>query len=343
MALHSQMRRDYISNRWVIYAPRRAKRPSDFAVKRLRTKPSICPFCRGNENMTPPATLLYVARQNRLQKIAHEGPRRRSDWVVRCVPNMYPAVQLNRSGSGYSKRPPLAQRPAVGFHEIIIESPIHDDHPHRATQEQIAFWLRAAIDRVKDLARQKEVRSIVLFRNHGVEAGASIAHAHSQLITTPIVPPQIEEEYEALTRSRRIAGECALCQVVDREPKSPRGILSMTDFSVIAPWASLCPFEFWIMPKQHNSSIVKLRSTQVEELSKILHISLVGLAELLSDPPYNLVFHFGPTKAKGNAFHWHIRVYPKLSIQAGFELGSGIYINTMKPEAAAQALRRTIR
>jgi UDPglucose--hexose-1-phosphate uridylyltransferase len=340
--LHSEMRRDYITNNWVIYAPSRAKRPSDFAVKRARTKPSVCPFCKGNENMTPPATLLYVAQQNRVQKITHEGPRRRSDWVVRCVPNMYPAVYSDRSDTEYSKRSSLAQRAAVGFHEIIIESPSHDDHPHRATQEQIAFWLRAAIDRVKVLVRQKEVRSIVLFRNHGVEAGASIAHAHSQLITTPIVPPQVEEEYEAIVRSRRVAGECALCQIMDRESKSPRRILSATDFSVIAPWASICPFEFWIMPKQHSSSIVQLKLIQVEELSKILRASLGGLASLLSDPPYNLVFHLGPTKAKSNAFHWHIRVYPKLSIQAGFELGSGISINTMKPEVAARALRRTI-
>jgi UDPglucose--hexose-1-phosphate uridylyltransferase len=311
-------------------------------VKRARTKPSVCPFCKGNENMTPPATLLYVAQQNRVQKITHEGSRRRSDWVVRCVPNMYPALYSNHSGTGYSKRSSLAQRPAVGFHEIIIESPIHDDHPHRANQEQIALWLRAVVDRIKELTKRKVVRSVVLFRNHGVEAGASIAHAHSQLITTPIVPPLIEKEYKAFARSRRIAGECALCQVVDRESKSPRRILSAPDFSVIAPWASISPFEFWIMPKQHSSSIVQLKPIQVEELSKILRASLGGLASLLSDPPYNLVFHLGPAKAKDNAFHWHIRVYPKLLIQAGFELGSGISINTMKPEAAAQALRRRI-
>jgi UDPglucose--hexose-1-phosphate uridylyltransferase len=340
--MHGEMRHDYITDRWVIYAPGRAKRPSDFAAKRTKTKPKVCPFCRGNENMTPPATLLYVAEQNRVHKISHEGRRRRSDWVVRCVPNMYPALCSNHSHTRSSRRSPLVRRPAIGFHEIIVESPIHDDHPHRASHEQIVLWLGAAVDRVRHLTRQKDVRSLVLFRNHGVEAGASIAHAHSQLITTPIVPPHIEEEHVALVRSWGIAGECALCQVVDRESRSPRGILRTSNFSVIAPWASLYPFEFWIIPRLHSPSIAQLRSIQVEELSKILRLSLGGLARFLSDPPYNLVFHLGPTRANDNAFHWHIRVHPRLSTQGGFELGSGVYINTMKPEAAAQSLRRII-
>jgi UDPglucose--hexose-1-phosphate uridylyltransferase len=338
-----EMRSDYLTDRWVIYAPGRAKRPSDFAAKRARTKPKVCPFCRGNECMTPPATLIYVTEQNRVNKIVHEGRRRRSDWVVRCVPNMYPAVRSGHSYTRSSRRSLLVQRPAIGFHEIIVESPTHDDHPHRASQEQIALWLSAAVDRVRDLTKRKEVRSVVLFRNHGVEAGASIAHAHSQLMTTPTVPPHIEEEHVALARSKSITGECALCQVVDLESRSSRGILSTSDFSVIAPWASLYPFEFWIIPKRHSASIVQLRSIPVEELSGILRLMLGGLAKLLSDPPYNLVFHLGPTRAKDNAFHWHIRVHPRLSTQGGFELGSGIYINTIKPEDAAQSFRRTIR
>jgi UDPglucose--hexose-1-phosphate uridylyltransferase len=340
--MRNEIRRDYLTGRWVILAPGRSKRPSDFAVKRIHGEPKTCAFCRGNENLTPPANLLFIPQPKGVIKTADKGRRRRSDWVVRCIPNLYPAVSSLGSKAERSDQFPFLRQAAFGFHEIIIESPKHDDHPHRASQTQTEFWLNAAIDRVNDLSDRKGVESIVLFRNHGREAGASIAHAHSQIITTPIVPTRLEEECEALKRIRRMTGSCALCKVRAHEAKSPRRVLSSHGYDVITPWASLFPFEFWIIPKRHSPSIVGLSQKEVEELAKILRLSFKALAGLLSDPPYNLAFHLAPARTHDDVFHWHIEVYPKLTVWAGFELGSGMYINTMKPEIAAQALRREI-
>jgi len=338
----NEIRRDYLTGRWVIFAPRRSKRPSDFAVKRVHGETKTCAFCRGNENLTPPANLLFIRQPDGILRTADKARTRRSDWIVRCIPNMYPAVSPLSSKAKRSDQFPFLRRTAFGFHEIIIESPKHDDHPHRASQAQTQLWLDAAIDRVTDLSDRKGVESIVLFRNHGKEAGASIAHAHSQIITTPIVPTRLAEESEALKRFRRITGDCALCKIRAHEAKSPRRVLNLHDYVVITPWASVFPFEFWIIPKRHSPSIIGLSTREVEELAKTLRLSLKALAGLLSDPPYNLAFHLAPTKAHDDVFHWHIEVYPKLSVWAGFELGSEMYINTMKPETSAQALRKEI-
>jgi UDPglucose--hexose-1-phosphate uridylyltransferase len=139
-----------------------------------------------------------------------------------------------------------------------------------------------------------------------------------------------------------MTGECALCQIRAHEVKSPRKILSLPNFAVLTPWASVFPFEFWIIPRRHQSSVADLTFDEIEELANVFRVSFRALARLLSDPPYNLAFHLGPTNAHDDVYHWHIEVYPKLAIQAGFELGSGMYLNTMKPEAAAQALREEI-
>jgi UDPglucose--hexose-1-phosphate uridylyltransferase len=255
---------------------------------------------------------------------------------------MYPAVSPTHPRAKSPDRFPLLARAAIGLHEIIVESPRHDDHPHEASQEQTGLWLNAAIDRINYLTERKDVESVALFRNHGKEAGASIAHAHSQIITTPSIPARIKEEHEALKHFQRMTGNCALCQVRAREVKSSRRILNLPNFTVIAPWASVFPFEFWILPRRHQPSIADLTRNEVEELANVLRVSFKALAGLLSDPPYNLAFHLGPTKAHDDVYHWHIEVYPKLAIQGGFELGSGMYINTMKPETAAQALREEI-
>jgi len=156
------------------------------------------------------------------------------------------------------------------------------------------------------------------------------------------VPTRLREEYDAMKRFRGMTGNCALCKVRAYEAKSPRRILSSHDYDVITPWASVFPFEFWIIPKRHSPSIIGLSQKEVEKLAKALRLSFEALAGLLSDPPYNLAFHLAPTTAHDDIFHWHIEVYPKLAVWAGFELGSGMYINTMKPETAAQALRREI-
>ena len=291
--------------------------------------------------MTPPANLLYIQDEGQLLKLRDSTRERRSDWLVRCIPNLFPALSQSGGRSlsrGLQGRFPHSKRAAKGAHEIIIESPVHDDHPHRANQEQIALWLQAAIDRVNVLGRTKNIVAVSVFRNHGREAGASIAHAHSQIIATPLVPPRVEEEQRALNSFHEETGRCALCYVRAAESNSERKILNTRYFSVFTPWASVFPFEFWIVPKRHSATIVDLSKEEIADLAKTIGSSFRALARLLSDPPYNLIFHLRPSTRREKTYHWHIEVYPKLSIHAGFELGTGMYINTLKPEAAAKAL-----
>jgi UDPglucose--hexose-1-phosphate uridylyltransferase len=254
---------------------------------------------------------------------------------------LYPALSGSENNSlSLEKRTvfPHMSRRAIGAHLIIIESPRHDDHPHHASQKQIELWLRAAIDLVNKLERTKYAKFVALFRNHGREAGASIAHAHSQIITNPIIPTRIGQEHRAMKKFHNEEGGCALCRVRAAEARSERKILDLKNFTVFAPWASIFPFEFWIVPKRHSPRIVGLSHDEIRDLAATIQLSFRALAKAVSDPPYNAIFHQSPSKSHDGAFHWHVEVYPKLSIHAGFELGTGTYINTLKPETAAAAL-----
>jgi len=342
----NELRRDYLLDRWVIFAPRRAKRPTDYVMPRSKANPKTCVFCPRHENLTPPAKLLYVLEDHKILELKDRGQHRRSDWLVRCIPNLYPALSgpensslqpLNRT------RFPHVRQSARGNHLIVIESPRHDEHPHNASRRQIELWLTAAMHIVNELEHAKTSKSVALFRNHGREAGASIAHAHSQIIATPIVPTTIELEHQAMKKFRTKEGDCALCRVRVTEAKSERKILETKNFTVFAPWASVFPFEFWIVPKRHASGISSLSHDEIQDLSLAMRTSFRALATALSDPPYNAIFHQAPCRSHDDAFHWHVEVYPKLSIPAGFELGTGTYINTLEPEAAAATLLSSMR
>jgi UDPglucose--hexose-1-phosphate uridylyltransferase len=292
--------------------------------------------------MTPPANLLYVREKGKIVKLRDAGRRRRSDWLIRCVRNLYPALSQTVGGSSreIGGRFPHIDRKPLGVHEVIIESPRHEDHPHRTHPSQIQLWLEAAIDRMSELGADRRIASFALFRNYGREAGASLAHAHSQLIGTPLVPTRVSQEYEALKAFREKRGSCALCQIATSESKSERRILKTSDFVVIAPWASTFPFEFWIIPTKHSATF---SLGDLKQLSRVIWLSFGALAEAVSDPPYNSIFHLAPTQSHGEVFHWHLEAYPKLSIHAGFELGTGTYINTLKPEDAAEALALAVK
>jgi len=339
--LRNEIRKDYLLDRWVVYAPERAKRPADFIAPRPKVEAKACAFCPGNESLTPPANLLYVLEQNRILRSRDKAGKRRSDWIVRCIHNLYPAFQSSRS-NGRSKqqaRFPYVRSPAAGAHEIVIESPHHDGHPHLADEEQIEFWLQAAMERVRTLSSRWA--NVALFRNHGREAGASIAHAHSQIIATALVPDRIDQEQKAMGRFHDSTGYCAMCRIGSAEAETERCIRNDENFTVIAPWASIFPFEFWIIPRKHSGTFLNLTREEVDDLARTIRIMFRSLANLLSDPPYNMIFHAAPVKSR-RRFHWHIEVYPKLSVHAGFELGTGMYINTQTPESSADALRTVL-
>lgn len=339
----NELRKDYILDRWVVIASQRRKRPSDFStVKTGDVKNTVCPFCPGNEHLTPPATLVYVLEDGNVRKTLENGESRCKDWIVRCIPNLYPAFSAENGQKPtriFKSTSFHESMKALGFHEVIVESPIHGEHPSVARKSQLKLVINAIKDRFHYLSSKEYVKYISVFRNHGASAGASLSHAHSQIIATPILPKIVKEEAEASKNYYESEGRCVFCSIVEEESKSERFIWKNESFTAFTPWASLNPFEFWIFPKRHQSSILEMTDFEVEKFAEILRVGLGGLKRLLNDPPYNLGFHILPE----SHYHWHVEVYPKLAIWAGFEKSTGMFINTVPPEDAAEGLKESFK
>lgn len=339
----NELRKDYILDRWVVIASQRRRRPSDYTVegRRYERGGGSCPFCPGNEHLTPPATLLYVIEDGALKKARDEDGARRRDWIVRCIPNLYPAFtppDPEQARPSWSEGHHVSMD-ALGHHEVLIESPNHDEHPGSARISQLIHVINALRDRFSYLMGKDYVKYVSIFRNHGASAGASLSHAHAQIIATPIIPKTVEEELASSRRYYEERERCVFCDIISVEAGSERFIWENRGFVIFAPWAPANPFEFWIFPKRHQSSILDLAEGEVRCLAEALRVSLGGLKSLLNDPPYNLGFHMAPEEH----YHWHIEVYPKLAVWAGFEKSAGIYINTMPPEEAAKDLREAFK
>lgn len=342
---YNELRKDYLLNRWVVIATERSRRPTDFAKQKAETaQTTVCPMCVGNEHLTPPAVMLYLKENNGLNitqdPLVGERPR---NWLVRVIPNLYPAF------SPPKKPEDMAQilknecfGDAIGGHEVIVESPNHDEGPADAEIPQLELVVNAYIDRLKELSIKPYVKYVSIFRNFGKEAGASLSHAHSQIIATPMIPSTIQEELDASKAYYREHRKCVFCNIVEQEAKGPRLIHENVDFVVFTPYASIVPMEFWIVPKKHAASILEMTSGEVEALAKTLKLSLKALKDVVNDPPYNYGIHLATNEEAKDYYHWHLEVYPKLSIWAGFELNTGTYINTVPPEIAAESLRKAM-
>jgi len=293
--------------------------------------------------MTPPAVLVYLpSNTGGIKKEKDQDGFRHKNWIVRCVPNLYPAfTPPDESEEADVKESPLLAR-AIGHHEVLIESPNHDEHPGEARISQLIHVINAYLDRLQALSSKAYVRYVSIFRNHGREAGASLSHAHTQIIAAPFVPTILEEEIGACTKRWKENEECAFCEILRKERDSPRFIWENKSFLAFAPWASVNPLEFWIAPKRHQSTLMGISDGEVEDLAEVLRLSFGGLKSLLNDPPYNFGFHLSPRREHRECYHWHLEVYPKLAIWAGFEKSSGVYINTVQPEDAAADLRDAI-
>ncbi|MEM2342054.1 MAG: DUF4921 family protein [Candidatus Bathyarchaeia archaeon] len=337
----NELRKDYILDRWVVIASQRRRRPSDFIYCHKKERDlATCPFCPGNEHLTPPASLIYFIDDGELKRGKDENGVRRRDWIIRCIPNLYSAFSPPNSNSTLN---PLVNyhisREALGHHEVLIESPNHDEHPGVARITQVIHVINALKDRFSFFIAKDYVKYVSIFRNHGAEAGASLSHAHLQIIATPILPKILEEEVNASKKYYEENGRCIFCDIISMEVKSERFIWDNEWFTIFAPWAPANPFEFWIFPKRHQSSILELTGSEIKGLAEALRISLGGLKNLLNDPPYNFGFHIVPSKS----YHWHIEVYPKLAIWAGFEKSTGMYINVIPPEESAKDLKEAFK
>jgi UDPglucose--hexose-1-phosphate uridylyltransferase len=343
---YNELRKDYLLNRWVVIATERSRRPTDFAKPKAEgAKGSVCPLCVGNENMTPPALMLYLNENGKITKARDpaEGERAKN-WRIRVIPNLFPA---------FSPPKQLCDEEhifhsdscgcAIGHHEVLVESPNHDEDPADADLNQLQLVINAYVERLSELSQKNYVKYVSIFRNYGLEAGASLSHAHSQIIATPTVPATVQGELTAAKVFHEKSGKCVFCDITEKESKSPRLIHQTAEFAVVAPYASIHPMEFWIIPKKHSSNLLGMAKAEVEAFAKILKSSLFALKELVNDPPYNYGFHLAINSDAKDYYHWHLEVYPKLSIWAGFEKNTGIYINTVPPETAAAEMKKNIK
>jgi len=338
----NEVRKDYLLNRWVVIAKERKKRPIDFVKKDIMKKEGVCPLCPGNEHMTPPAVLVYLSSNGEIRKERDQNGLRHKDWLVRVVPNAYPAFTPPDEQTVMIKESSAPAR-AVGHHEVIIESPFHDEHPGVARVSQLVHMINAYLDRLNDISGKSYVKHVSIFRNHGREAGASLSHAHTQLIATPFIPRILEEELEASKSFWAQNCECLLCDLLAKERDGPRFIWENSSFVVFAPWASVNPLEFWVLPKRHQSNMLSMSVSEVEDLAETMRVCLGGLRSLLNDSSYNFGFHTLLREDARDCYHWHLEVYPRLAIWAGFEKSTGMFINTISPEDAAAELKKAVK
>jgi UDPglucose--hexose-1-phosphate uridylyltransferase len=337
----NEMRKDYLLDRWTVLATQRKRRPINFIKTPEKREIGVCAFEPGNEHMTPPAVLVYLQAEEGVKKERDQNGLRHKNWLVRVVPNLYPAFTPPKEDQIALTERDFVVAEGAGHHEVLIESPNHNEHPAVARVSQLIHVVNAYIDRLRELSSKPYVKYVSIFRNHGLEAGASLSHAHSQLIAMSMLPKTIQEELQVGERLFQEDKKCILCKILEREEKSVRFIWKNSNFTIFAPWASVHPFEFWIFPKKHQSSLLNLSENEVKTFAETLRVSLGGLYSLLNDPPYNYGFHQITTESCGH-YHWHLEVYPKLTVWAGFEKSTGVFINVVSPEEAASPLREAM-
>ncbi len=326
-----ELRKDPVTGRWVVIAVERGKRPSDFGRAKDMRRGAPCPFCAGQEMKTPPEILAY--RDN--------GSLPNSpDWKLRVVPNKFPALciegDLDKKGIGLFDR-----MNGIGAHEVIIETPDHDKAMADMTDEEVEMVVHAYQERMVDLKNDPRFRYTLLFKNWGEAAGASLEHSHSQLISTPTVPKRVIEEIRGSQRYYEFRERCVYCDIIAQEMEDGDRIVTENEsFVCLTPFASVFPFEMWIIPKHHNPSFTHMGDQQPRALASILRDSLRRLTIALDDPPFNYVIHTAPYGQESlEYYHWHLELMPRLIKHAGFEWGSGFYINPTPPETAAKHLR----
>jgi UDPglucose--hexose-1-phosphate uridylyltransferase len=328
-----ELRRDPIVGRWVIIATERARRPSDLQRSPPSPQPSVCPFCAGHEEKTPPE--VYVSGRS------PAAPPNSPGWKVRVVPNRFPALKiegdLDRQAEGIYDR-----MNGIGAHEVIVETPEHGRQMKDLSDAELTDVLFSFKARVLDLRNDLRFRYILLFKNHGHLAGASLDHSHSQLIALPVVPRQVSEEIEGARRHHDLKERCIFCDVVGQERRDrSRLIFENEEFVAFAPYAPRSPFETWIVPKRHESNFEAEPKERLSLCARALGTTLRRLASALGDPAYNFIVHSNPVRdASSQSYHWHVEVMPALSQVAGFEWGSGFHINPVPPEEAAEFLRK---
>jgi UDPglucose--hexose-1-phosphate uridylyltransferase len=338
----TELRHDPIQRRWVIIATARSKRPTDFLQETAQmSEGAFCPFCEGHEDKTPPE--ITALRRN-------GGPPNGPGWAVRVIPNKFPALmiegELDRKAVGIYDR-----MRGVGAHEVIVETPEHATDLPELPLDRLATVVGVYRDRLADLLKDRRFKYILIFRNHGALAGASLSHPHTQIIATPVTPLQVAVELESAKSHHQVKERCLFCDIIAQEIDEGKRIVYLDDdFIAYTPYASRFPFEIQLAPRRHRHSFAEVTDAEVGSLSRALRDVLSRLRVALKDPPYNFVFHTAPNTETTHRrahywqslpfdFHWHVEILPRLTRVAGFEWGTGFYINPTAPEEAARFLR----
>ncbi len=326
----SELRKDPISGRWVIISVERGKRPTDFASPSQRKKGGFCPFCPGNEYTTPQEIIAF-----RPSDTKPNSP----GWTLRVMPNKFPALnvsgELVKAGEGM-----FDKMSGIGAHEVIIETPDHMQTLSTLPLKNVEDVLWAYYLRLTDLRKDKRFKYVLIFKNEGESAGASLEHSHTQLIAMPTIPSLVKEETDSAKQYYDLKERCIFCDVIAQELESKkREIYENARYVALAPFAPRTPFETWILPKKHESTFHP-PDNNFSLLADILQVVLKQIDKILDVPPYNFMLHISPFHDEVNDYyHWHIEIVPKLTKIAGFEWGSGFYINPTPPEESTKFMR----
>ena len=320
----SQMRLNQLTGRWVTIVAERAQRPTDFAPRAdlgglEADRP--CPFCPGNEEATPPA----------LEQVGDDGA-----WTIRVVPNLYPAFHGDDGFAVHHEGPVHVMAEGTGIHEVFVYTPEHDLSLDRLDDETASAFMLALKRRFSEHATIPHIRYTQAIVNHGREAGASLAHPHGQLLGLPFVPGEVLDEERAFAR---FAGGCLLCTTVEAElSTNDRVVFANDDVAVLCPYWSGSPYEMLIVPRRHELHLQDADDVSLGAVGRALRDATSFLNRAIGDVAYNVGFHTAPHAHTGE-YHWHIHVWPNLVTQAGFERGTGVLINVVPPESAAEHLR----
>jgi UDPglucose--hexose-1-phosphate uridylyltransferase len=329
-----RLRLDLITKRWVILTEENNSF-SEIPNQQAQTDPTDCPFCLNNESMTPPET--DADRPG-------DGRPNSPGWLTRTVPNKFPALD-NKVESRKEKEGIFEKQKGFGFHEVIVETPDHDRMMADLSQEEISRVIKAYRRRFISLAKDKRFKYILIFKNHGLAAGASLEHTHTQLICLPIIPKRVTEELDCAKAYFNRNNQCMFCKIVEKERDEKIRVVSENeDFIAFCPFFSRSPFEIVILPVKHRPDFNKIKPGEIKNLSAILKNLMAKLSKVLGDYPFNFLIHTSPinrqnrTSSLDNFYHWHIEFLPKLGEIAGFEWATGSYINPLLPEEAARRL-----
>jgi len=327
-----EVRKDPITGSWVVSAPERAQRPQPTKIHATASHSKRCPFCAGHEADTPPE--IFSLRHTTTEA---DQP----GWSVRVVPNRYPALVAARSHRRGSNSF-YESDAAFGAHEVIIETPKHIENISKLNDEQFTRVVRAYRQRMRALSENPTWRYLLLFKNQGIAAGATLGHVHSQLLALSIIPPETAREIAGARKFFERHRSCGYCAMMKREAREKhRLITSDAHYAVFCPYAARVPFETWIVPRRHQSLFANGAEGSENHLARVLRETLRRLDRALKHAPFNLIIRSSPPALDENPYyHWHIEILPRLAQIGGFEWGTGCYINVVTPEDAARQLRK---